>query len=188
MPRISNPTTGTGDDGTTATSNGERVPKDSPNISTLGAIDELNSVIGLTLSHHAISAKVVESLRLVQNDLFHLGAEINALDTPDEITAHPCIEEHHVKHLEDTIAELYKELVPLRNFTLPGGTPAAATLHLARTVCRRAEREAVTLARTAKVRPTALQYLNRLSDALFVMARWENQHTGTSEAIWDSHR
>ena len=107
MPRISNPTTGTGDDGTTATSNGKRVPKDAPNIRTLGEIDELNSVIGLTLSHHTISAKVVESLRFVQNDLFHLGAEINALDTPDEITAHPCIEEHHVKHLEDTIAELY---------------------------------------------------------------------------------
>ena len=188
MPRISNPTTRTGDDGTTATANGKRVSKDSPEIHTLGAIDELNSAIGLTLSHHTMSPKIVGPLRLVQNDLFHLGAEINALDASGEITSHPCIEEHHIKHLEDIITELNKELVPLRNFTLPGGTPAAATLHIARTVCRRAERDAVVLARTAKVRPMALQYLNRLSDALFVMARWENQRTGTSESTWDSRR
>lgn len=187
MPRISRPDTRTGDDGTTSTANGNRVPKDSRQIRTFGAIDELNSFIGMVLSQHALSPHLIEPLRAVQNDLFHLGAELNCIDSPEDVPSHPCIEERHITQLEELIAKLYDELGPLQNFALPGGAPAAASLHLARAVCRRAEREAVALASTANVRSLALKYLNRLSDALFLMARWVNHSTGTVESLWDSH-
>ena len=188
MPRITRPDTRTGDDGTTATTSGARVAKDSRQIHTFGAIDELNSVIGMVISHHTLSPDLIEALLRIQNDLFHLGAEISSLDSPDDTPNFPCIEDRHIKHLEEIISNLYDELGPLQNFTLPGGAPAAASLHFARVVCRRAEREAVALANTAKVRPLALVYLNRLSDTLFVMARSENRRTDTAETLWDSHR
>ncbi len=189
MPRISKTTTRTGDDGTTATVNGKRVAKDSPQIRTFGAIDELNSVIGVTLCQHTLFDEFVAPLRAVQNDLFHLGAELNRLEQPSEdAPAQPRIEERHIRALNQLITELYDELGPLQNFTLPGGTPAAASLHLARAVCRRAEREVAALASSTNVRTLALQYLNRLSDALFLMARSENRRNGTAEPLWDSHR
>ena len=188
MPRISRPDTRTGDDGTTATASGTRVAKDSRQIHTFGAIDELNSVIGMVISHHTLSPDLIEPLLSVQNDLFDLGAEINWIDSSDNIPDFPCIEDRHISQLEEIIAKLYDELGPLQNFSLPGGAPAAASLHFARVICRRAEREAVALASTANVRPLALVYLNRLSDALFMMARSENRRTGTAERLWDSHR
>ena len=187
MPRISRPDTRTGDDGTTSTANGKRVSKDSRQIRTFGAIDELNSVIGIALSQPALSPQLIEPLRAVQNNLFHLGSELNCLETPEDVPRHPCIEERHISQLEELISKLYDELGPLQNFTLPGGAPAAASLHLARAVCRRAEREAIGLVSTANVRSLPLKYLNRLSDALFLMARSVNQNTGTAELLWDSH-
>ncbi|HJL70419.1 MAG TPA: cob(I)yrinic acid a,c-diamide adenosyltransferase [Anaerolineales bacterium] len=188
MPRISRPATRTGDDGTTATANGKRVAKDSPQIRTFGAIDELNSVIGVALSQKTLSPELIEPLHAVQNDLFHLGAELNRLEPSEDALAQPRIEDRHIRVLDQLITELYDELGPLQNFTLPGGAPTAASLHLARAVCRRAESEAAVLASSAKVRTLALQYLNRLSDALFLMARAENRRTSTAEPLWHTHR
>lgn len=188
MPRISKPDTHTGDDGTTATANGTRVAKDSRQIRTFGAIDELNSVIGVVLSQQGLSTELIDPLLSVQNDLFHLGAEMNYLKNQKDMASYPCIEERHINHLEEIIAKLYDKMGPLQNFALPGGNSSAANLHLARSVCRRAECDAVALSSTANVRAQALRYLNRLSDVLFLMARSENQSSGTDEILWDSHR
>ena len=189
MPRISRPATHTGDDGTTATIHGKRVAKDAPLIRAFGALDELNTVIGVVLSLQALSPELIEPLRAVQNDLFHLGADLDRIEpTTHGVPTQPRIETRHVRQLDELIAKIYDELGPLKNFTLPGGSPSAASLHLARTVCRRAEREAVTLASSGNVGALALQYLNRLSDALFMMARPENKRHGINEPLWDSHR
>lgn len=188
MPRISKPDTHTGDDGTTSTANGTRITKDSLQICAFGAIDELNSVIGVVLSQQGLSTELIDPLHSIQNNLFHLGAELNFLEHQDHLTPHPCIEERHINYLEEIIKTLYKKTGPLQNFALPGGSSSAANLHLARAICRRAEREIVALSSTANVRALALRYLNRLSDALFLMARSENQSSGTDEIVWDSHQ
>ena len=188
MPRISSPATRTGDDGTTSTVSGKRVTKDAAEICAYGALDELNSAIGVALSIPTLSPELVDSLHLVQNDLFHLGSEFNRVTSTDEVANQPRIEARHIRQIDEIIAHLYEGLGPLENFTLPGGAPSAASLHLARSICRRAEREIVALARSENVSDLALKYINRLSDALFLMARSENKRHDTAEIVWDSYK
>ena len=186
MPRISRPATHTGDDGTTATIHGKRVAKDADLIRAFGTLDELNAVIGVVLSLQALSPELIEPLRAVQNDLFHLGADLDRIEpTTHGVPTQPRIETRHIRQLDELIAKIYDELGPLKNFTLPGGSPSAATLHLARTVCRRAERAVVGLASLEQFDPEVVVYLNRLSDLLFVLARLENAHAGRGDIPWE---
>lgn len=149
-----------------------------------GTVDELNSAIGAAVAA-GVSAGVRRSLARVQQELFHLGSDL-CVPANGGAPPVPRIEERHVDGLETVIDSLQEDLDPLANFVLPGGCPAAAALHLARTVCRRAERRLVALAATETVGAPALTYVNRLSDALFVMARYENQLRGESDVLWDS--
>ena len=185
MPRITRVYTRTGDDGTTALGSGDRVSKADPRIEAYGSVDELNSAIGAALAV-GLDGALARELGRVQNELFHLGADLCVPEDRKHETPVPRIEEHHVLALEESIDRLTERLEPLDNFLLPGGSAGAAQLHLARTACRRAERRLVSLAAGAKVNPAALNYLNRLSDALFVMARFENQAKGVAEPPWDS--
>ncbi|HUP23767.1 MAG TPA: cob(I)yrinic acid a,c-diamide adenosyltransferase [Thermoanaerobaculia bacterium] len=186
MPRITRVYTRTGDDGTTALATGERVPKDSLRVQVCGTIDELSSHVGVALAQR-ISGRLAPELRRIQNDLFHLGAELATPQAPgDAAPRGPVIEDRHAAALEQLMDALGEGLSPLENFVLPGGSPPAAQLHVARTVCRRAERELVRLAREEAVAGPNLRYLNRLSDALFVMARFENVEAGCTDVLWDS--
>jgi cob(I)alamin adenosyltransferase len=185
MPRITKVYTRTGDDGTTGLGAGGRVSKDSLRIEAYGTVDELNSQIGLVLAA-GVNEEIGAALRAIQNDLFHLGSDLCIPETEKERRPVPRIEERHVTGLEDLMDRLSQELSPLENFILPGGSPAAAQLHVARTVCRRAERRVVTLAGREAVGPYTVKYLNRLSDALFVMARHENKRRGQPDILWDS--
>jgi cob(I)alamin adenosyltransferase len=183
MPRLDRIYTRTGDEGMTGLGGGQRVPKDSLRVDTYGTVDELNSQIGVALAT-GLCARLTEELGLIQNELFDLGSD---LATPASSQARhpvPTVETRHIEKLEHLIDELNEVVGPLANFLLPGGSPGAAQLHLARTVCRRAERLATTLARGEAIGPTVLPYLNRLSDALFVMARYENHERGVMEPLW----
>ncbi|MGD1019210.1 MAG: cob(I)yrinic acid a,c-diamide adenosyltransferase [Verrucomicrobiia bacterium] len=182
MARLTKIVTRTGDDGTTGLAGGGRVSKDSPRIWAVGTVDELNSAIGLARALRADAALDVR-LRDIQNDLFNLGAE---LATPADKfqKGMPCIEAQHVTGLEKLVEELTKELGPLTEFILPGGSPAGAQLHVARTICRRAERFCVRLRQEEKIGEWVVPYLNRLSDALFMLARWSNQKAGVKETYW----
>jgi cob(I)alamin adenosyltransferase len=185
MPRITKVYTRTGDDGTTGLGTRKRVPKDSPRIEAYGTVDELNSVIGAAIAA-GLDPTLHRELARTQNDLFHLGSD---LCIPEEDKAQfkvPQIEQRHVDVLERLMDRLSAELPPLENFVLPGGAPGAAWLHVARTVCRRAERAVIALGRKEPVGPFAIKYLNRLSDALFVMARYENNQRGVPDVCWDS--
>jgi cob(I)alamin adenosyltransferase len=185
MPRITKVYTRTGDDGTTGLGGGQRVGKDSARIEAYGTVDELNSVIGVVLAagvNDAIAAPLAE----IQNDLFHLGSDLCILEEDKTRRAAPRIEERHVVALEKLMDRLSDELSPLENFVLPGGAPGAAQLHVARTVCRRAERLLVALSRTEALGEWTIRYLNRLSDALFVMARHENKRRGVADVLWNS--
>lgn len=184
MPRITRVYTRTGDDGTTGLGIRVRVRKDSARVEAYGAIDELNSAVGVAVAA-GVSARVGRCLGQVQQELFHLGSDL-CVPADGDAPPVPRIEERHVRGLEETIDALQEELEPLANFVLPGGSPAAAALHLARTICRRAERRLVTLAATEAVGAPALTYVNRLSDALFVMARYENKVRGEADVLWDS--
>jgi len=185
MPRITKVYTRTGDDGRTRLGGGQRVPKDSLRIETYGTVDELSSVLGGALAA-GVDDGLAPVLRRVQNELFHLGSDLCVLEEDKERMPVPGIEERHVTALEELMDRLSEDLEPLESFILPGGTPAAAWLHLARTVCRRAERLLVALAREETVGSHTLRYLNRLSDALFVMARWQNRRHGVDDPLWDS--
>lgn len=185
MPRITKVYTRTGDDGTTALGGGQRLPKDAARIEAYGAVDELNSLLGAALAQ-GLTAAVGEPLGRIQNDLFHLGSDLCVLEADKAATPVPRIEARHVAALEACLDGLTSELAPLQNFILPGGTPGAGWLHLARTVCRRAERRVVSLARQEPVGAFAIRYLNRLSDLLFVMARAENRGRGVTDVLWDS--
>jgi cob(I)alamin adenosyltransferase len=185
MPRITKVTTRSGDDGTTALGSGQRVPKSSPRIAAYGTVDELNAALGVVLTS-AVTAELAAPLRQIQNDLFHVGAELCIPEADRDKHPGPRVEPRHVAELEELGDRLNRKLSPLKNFVLPGGTLAAAQLHIARTVCRRAEREVVALAATERVGPELIRYLNRLSDTLFVMARYQNQVTGAVEETWDS--
>jgi cob(I)alamin adenosyltransferase len=174
MPRITKVYTRTGDDGTTALGGGQRLPKDAARIEAYGTVDELNSVIGVALVC-GLESRLDFMLRRIQNELFHLGSDLCILEEDKEKMPVPQIEAKHVEMLEDEIDFLQKDLEPLTNFILPGGSPGAAQLHVARTVSRRAERRLVTLSRDEPVGAHTLEYLNRLSDLLFVMSRIENR-------------
>jgi len=185
VPRITRVYTRTGDDGTTALGSGERVPKDSPRIEAYGTVDELNSQIGAALAA-GLDDTVAQALRPIQNELFHLGSDLCVREEDKATRPGPRIEERHVEALEGLMDRLTGELEPLENFVLPGGSPGAAQLHLARTVCRRAERLVVALSRRERVGEHTVRYLNRLSDALFVLARCENRRRGIPDVLWDS--
>jgi cob(I)alamin adenosyltransferase len=185
MPRITKVYTRTGDDGTTALGAGQRVSKDSLRVRTYGTVDELNSHVGAA-GASGVEPRLAELLRGIQNDLFHLGSDLCVTEEDKAARPVPRVEARHVEALERSIDELSADLPPLENFVLPGGTPGAAQLHVARAVCRRAERLAVTLSRAEAVGDQVVVYLNRLSDLLFVMARWENRKKETPDVLWDS--
>jgi len=185
MPRITRVYTRTGDDGTTGLGGGQRVPKDSARIEAYGTVDELSSAIGAALALGLVE-KIAAPLLWVQNDLFNVGSDLCILEEDKAAMPVPGVEQRHVDALEALMDELSQELAPLANFILPGGTPGAAQLHVARTVCRRAERLVIHLGRQEAVGAWVVRYLNRLSDALFVMARYENLKRGASDVLWDS--
>jgi cob(I)alamin adenosyltransferase len=182
--------TRTGDAGTTALGTGERVPKHSPRIAAYGTVDETNAAIGVARIQVAASHPTIDAmLGRIQNDLFDLGADLCAPETNSAGTA-PARERLRVSQaqtarLESEIDLLNADLTPLRSFALPGGSPAAAALHVARTVCRRAERSMVELAQIPgeHVSSQALTYINRLSDLLFVASRYVNE-LGKSDVLW----
>ena len=175
----------TGDDGTTGLGGGQRVPKDSLRIEAYGTVDELNSQIGVVLST-GVDESLIEPLSAIQNELFHLGSDLCVLEEDKARMPVPRIEERHVVALEKLMDRLSEELSPLENFILPGGCAGAAALHVARTVCRRAERLVIALSRKEAVGAFTVRYLNRLSDALFVMARHENKRRGVPDVLWNS--
>ncbi len=182
MARLTNIVTRTGDDGTTGLAGGGRVSKDSARVWAYGTVDELNSAIGVVRSVNTDS-DLDARLRHIQNDLFNLGGELAT--PPDKFQkGMPCIERQHVVDLEEQVEELTKELGPLQEFILPGGGPVGAQLHVARTICRRAERFCVRLGNTEKIGEFVTPYLNRLSDLLFTLARWSNQKAGAKETCW----
>jgi len=185
MPRLTRIYTRKGDRGTTGLVGGRRVAKDSLRVGAYGSVDELNSQLGLALSL-GLHAELVRILKTVQNDLFHLGADLATREEDKRRVHVPHIEERHVDALEHLIERFTAELGPLDNFILPGGSPGAAALHVTRAACRRAERECFALGRHEPIGPHVLAYLNRLSDALFVMARYENHVRGVSDEYWDS--
>jgi cob(I)alamin adenosyltransferase len=179
--------TKTGDAGTTALGSGERVPKTSPRIAAYGTVDETNAQIGMVRIHLAGADKLVDDMLLrIQNDLFDLGADLCVPDRGEKLPYEPLrMTEAQVKRLENEIDQMNADLQPLKSFILPGGTPAAAALHVARTVSRRAEREMVELAALPNepVSAAALKYINRLSDLLFVAGRYVNDH-GKADVLW----
>lgn len=185
MPRLTRIYTRKGDDGTTGLGGGQRVAKDSPRVAAYGTVDELNSAIGVALANGLVPA-LAQALPVVQNELFHLGSDLCFLEDDKLAFRIPQIESRHVEALEQLMDRLNDVVGPLENFVLPGGAPGAAQLHVARTICRRAEREAIALARHEKIGPFVIAYLNRLSDALFVMARYENHQRGIPEPTWNS--
>jgi cob(I)alamin adenosyltransferase len=189
--RINRVYTRTGDDGRTALVGGERVPKDDPRIAAYGEVDELNSVVGLAralLAEPPYKGRVAarhldETLAFIQQELFDLGSE---LATPPEAEYEGMLHvgEQQVARLEAFIDELQGDLEPLKSFVLPGGGTAGASLHLARTVCRRAERLVTPLVREQQASAWTARYLNRLSDLLFVQSRWIARKTGKTETLW----
>ena len=185
MPRITKVYTRTGDDGMTSLGAGQRVPKDSPRVAAYGTVDELNSAVGAALAAGP-DARIADALATIQNELFHLGSDLCVTEADKASRPVPRIEERHVMSLERLMDELSEDLAPLENFVLPGGTSGAALLHVARAVCRRAEREVISLARAEPVGDQVVVYINRLSDALFVMARWENRRKGVPDVLWNS--
>jgi cob(I)alamin adenosyltransferase len=178
--------TRTGDEGQTSLFAGGRTSKDTARLHAYGTIDELNSILGLAVAQ-GLSADVAAKVGVIQNELFVVGAD---LATPLEAEA-PWItraSEDQVTRLEREIDGMDDRLPPLKNFILPGGTAAAASLHVARTVCRRAERWIVALAGEENLNVSVLHYVNRLSDWLFMAARYENMLSGREESIWRSPR
>jgi cob(I)alamin adenosyltransferase len=175
--------TRTGDAGQTGLLGGTRVAKDHLRVAAYGEVDETNAAIGLVLAHSR-GARLGALLRQVQADLFALGAALADVRRARKQKAKAAVSRAMITRLENEIDARERVLPPLRAFVLPGGTRAAACLHLARTVCRRAERSVVTLARTSTVEPLAIVYLNRLSDLLFVLARFENHRARRRERTW----
>jgi cob(I)alamin adenosyltransferase len=177
--------TRTGDAGETGLFGGARVGKDDPRVEAYGTVDELNACLGVVRALGA-SAETDESLLQIQSDLFTLGAELACLPGKEEKLRMTMLREADIARLEGWIDRSEASLEPLRNFVLPGGCTSAAELHRARTVCRRAERRTLTAGRTSPVRPEVVIYLNRLSDLLFVLARYENHLAGLSDIPWHS--
>jgi cob(I)alamin adenosyltransferase len=174
--RLSKIYTRTGDDGTTGLGDGSRINKDSLRVEAMGDVDELNSVIGIMLTE-PVPEHLIGLLTQIQHDLFNVGGEIC-------IPGYVILQQTRIDDLEEAIDTLNDELEPLKEFILPGGSKAAAYCHLARTVCRRAERKLVELHRNETVTDISLQYLNRLSDLLFVMCRTINKEAGVLDVLW----
>ncbi len=175
--------TKTGDAGDTALGDGTRVRKDHPRVAAYGSVDELNAVLGLLLAHDSANAEA-ELLRSIQNDLFDVGADLCVPAAPDEQPGQRLrVQPEQAIRLEKEIDRLNARLTPLTSFILPGGTIVAAWCHLARTACRSAERDVVTLAGQEPVNPQAIVYLNRLSDLLFVLGRVFNDD-GKRDVLW----
>jgi cob(I)alamin adenosyltransferase len=170
-----------GDGGDTHLGDMSRVPKTHPRIEAYGTVDELNAQIGVTLTIEGLPAEYAEWLGRIQNDLFDVGADISAPDDPskDRLRVIP----EQTAWLEQRCDEVNDALAPLKSFVLPGGTPAAAHLHVARTVCRRAERLAI--AAGEELNAEVVRYLNRLSDLLFILSRGANQASGATEPLWE---
>jgi cob(I)alamin adenosyltransferase len=168
--------TRTGDTGTTGLADGSRMAKDAPRIEAIGTVDELNSAVGVLLAED-LPAEVHTCLEGVQHDLFDLGGELS-------VPGHAIMSEAHSKRLEEALDAFNAKLPSLKEFILPGGSRVAGLAHVARTVCRRAERRLVSLSQREPVSPLTLQYLNRLSDLLFVLARALNRHAGRGDVLW----
>ena len=178
--RLSKIATRTGDKGETGLGDGSRVPKDHPRVAALGDVDELNSALGVLLAEE-LPAQLRGAFSQVQQDLLDLGGELS-------IPGHALLASKKVSALDELLEAWNKDLAPLKEFILPGGSRAAAAAHLARTVCRRAERSVVTLASKEKVSEPARQYLNRLSDLLFVAGRVLNRAAGVGDVQWRHQR
>jgi cob(I)alamin adenosyltransferase len=186
--RLSKIYTRTGDDGTTGLGDGTRVPKDSARVEAYGTVDELNSSIGVLLAacsgpgfQAGVPRKILECLTEVQHELFDMGGELC-------IPGHRAIQAGQISRLETELDEFNDALPPLKEFILPGGGPAAAACHVARTIARRAERRVLTLSRAEAVSPEVMKYLNRLSDLLFVLARVLARHERGAEMLWRHDR
>jgi cob(I)alamin adenosyltransferase len=175
MARLTKIYTRTGDNGETGLVGGERVSKDSPRIWAYGTVDELNSALGVARSFK-VDRETDAKLAVIQNDLFDLGAELAG--------APGMVRQEQIDALEKLMDACNAELGPLKEFILPGGAPAAAQLHVARTICRRAERLCVRLAGKEEIGTLVIPYLNRLSDALFVLARWVNHKARRKDVFW----
>jgi cob(I)alamin adenosyltransferase len=175
--RLSKIYTRTGDDGTTGLAGGDRVAKHDIRIEAFGTVDETSSAIALVLAEPNVPDRLRTMLLDVQNDLFEVGAELS-------MPEYKGVDGSSITALENALDELNADLPPLKEFVLPGGDRAAAACHLARTICRRAERRAFQLAETATVGPDVLRYLNRLSDLLFVASRCLARRDGNSEILW----
>lgn len=180
MPRLSRIYTRTGDDGTTGLGDGSRTPKDSPRVETIGDLDELNSVVGLVIERAQTVdlGTTVHFLRWCQHRIFDLGGEIS-------IPGHTIVNDTHVTAVETELDRINAELPPLANFILPGGSELIATIHIARSTCRRAERRIVALTRSSKDHRAGLGFINRLSDYLFVLGRYVAAQTGVDEVLWE---
>ncbi len=186
--RLSKIVTRTGDDGSTGLASGDRIGKDQLRVAALGDVDELNSAIGVLLAE-TLSADTRDALLGVQHDLFDLGGELS-------LPGHTLISKAHLARIEELVTRFNAGLPPLKEFVLPGGTRAAALAHVARTICRRAERTLVALANedgtteknTGTKSPLQVHYLNRLSDLLFVLARSLNQSGGNGDVLWQQGR
>jgi cob(I)alamin adenosyltransferase len=179
--RLSKIYTRTGDDGTTGLGDGSRIDKDSARVEAYGTVDEANSAIGVVLAVQTVPDEIRRCLTIVQHDLFDLGGELC-------IPGHKAIENDFIDRLEAELDQFNADLPPLKDFILPGGGEAAAACHLARTIVRRAERRVMSLRRNEEVRQEVLQYLNRLSDLLFVIARVLSRAESGQEVIWDRKR
>jgi cob(I)alamin adenosyltransferase len=176
--------TKTGDEGETSLFGGGRVSKDDPRVRAYGEVDELNAALGLAMALEPADSQLAS----LQRDLFTIGAELATAD-PTKLgkalrRSGAAINASDVGALEDLIDQHEARLTPLKNFILPGGTPKAAAFHLARTICRRAERSVVALSRDQKINPAIIHYLNRLSDLLFVLARATNAQAGRPDITW----
>lgn len=179
--RLSKIYTRTGDDGTTGLGDGSRVDKDSLRVEAYGTVDEANSAIGVLLACDGIADSIRACLTEVQHDLFELGGELC-------IPGHAAVQAGFIDRLERDLDAFNAGLPPLKDFILPGGGQAGAACHLARTIVRRAERQACTLKRDETIREEVVRYLNRLSDLLFVIARQLSRNEGCQEMIWDRRR
>jgi cob(I)alamin adenosyltransferase len=177
-----------GDKGQTSLVGGERVAKDATRIECYGTVDELNAFLGMaSVSAAEAVPALVPILRRVQHELFNLGS-ILATRPEDVHPKQPRVTEVEIQQLETEIDGMNGDLAPLRSFVLPGGSRISTELHACRTICRRAERIAVRLAREEQVPPEAIQYLNRLSDALFVFSRWANHYLNVPEVLWEPNQ
>ena len=178
--RLSKIYTRTGDNGTTGLADGSRVTKDHSRIHCIGAVDEVNCLIGLVIAHLSLEDEFHGLLTEIQHRLFDLGGELS-------IPGRQLITKEMINNVEVELDRLNKSLPPLKNFVLPGGSKAASQCHVARSVCRRAERDVVALMKETEINPLSLIYLNRLSDMLFVIARILARKNGRAEVLWSQH-